>query len=175
MQNSTLHFTFLTTFPEMFPGTLRYSLSVKALEKKIWSYSVINIKDFGITKHRKVDDPSYGGGGGMVMRPDVLSSALDFALQNTKNPYIFYMSPRGKCINQLFVQEMVNYYEHNKGRSEENKIIIICSRFEGIDQRVMTYYNIQEISLGDFILSGGEIVAMALADCCIRLLEGVVA
>jgi len=161
-----LHITFLTTFPEIFPGPLGLSLSGKALEKGIWSYDIVNIRNFGITKHKKVDDVPYGGGSGMVVRPDVLSSAIDFALKKNSNSRILYTSPRGQVMNQQMVQDIVSI--------NNQSLIIICLRFEGIDQRVLNYYNIEEVSLGDFILSGGEIAALALADSCIRLLEGVV-
>lgn len=161
-----LHITFLTTFPQIFPGPLGFSLSGKALDKGIWSYETVNIRDFGITKHKKVDDLPYGGGSGMVVRPDVLSKAIDFALEKNPNSRISYTSPRGKVINQQMIQDIVSI--------DSQSLIIICLRFEGIDQRVLNYYNIEEVSLGDFILSGGEIAALALADSCIRLLEGVV-
>lgn len=161
-----LHITFLTTFPEIFPGPLGFSLSDKALEKGIWSYETVNIRDFGITKYKKVDDLPYGGGSGMVVRPDVLSLAIDFALEKNPHSRILYTSPRGKVINQQMVQDIISF--------DNQSLIIICLRFEGIDQRVLNYYNIEEVSLGDFILSGGEIAALALADSCIRLLEGVV-
>lgn len=163
---SRLHITFLTTFPEIFPGPLGLSLSGKALDKGVWSCDVVNIRDFGITKHKKVDDLPYGGGSGMIVRPDVLGEAIDFALEQKPNSRILYTSPRGQVINQQMIQDIVNI--------NNQKLIIICLRFEGIDQRILNYYNIEEVSLGDFILSGGEIAALAFADSCIRLLEGVV-
>lgn len=167
--SSFFHANILSLFPEMFPGPLQYSLAGKALKRNIWSYKAINIKDFGITKHKKVDDEPYGGGSGLVMRADVLEKAIDYALNtytnlNTK-PYLCYMSPRGDIINQNLIKEII----------KQKNIIIICGRFEGIDERVIEKYNVSEISLGNFVLSGGEIAALALLDSCIRLLPGVIA
>jgi tRNA (guanine37-N1)-methyltransferase len=163
-----LQVTFLTIFPEMFPGPLGFSLCAKALEKQIWSYNVVNIRDFGITKHKKVDDQPCGGGAGMVIRPDVLASALDFALNKYRANKIFYMSPRGMPLKQERIQVMLDQ------TLKENNIIIICGRFEGIDQRIITYYNVEEISIGDYIISGGELAAMILVDWLVRTLDGVV-
>lgn len=164
MKNSSqLHATILSIFPEMFPGTLGMSLAGQALEKNLWSYETINIRDYGITKHNNVDDTPYGGGNGMVMRADVLGSALDAALHTNPSSAIYYMSPRGKPITQSLVHKIV----------EEKQLIILAGRFEGIDERVIHEYNVEEISLGDFVLSGGEIAAIALLDACIRLLPGV--
>ncbi|KJV57277.1 tRNA (guanine(37)-N(1))-methyltransferase [Orientia chuto str. Dubai] len=167
--NSLFHINILSLFPEMFPGPLQYSLAGKALKKNIWSYKVINIKDFGITKHKKVDDEPYGGGCGLVMRADVLAKAIDYVLNTYTDlniqPYLYYMSPRGEIINQNFIKKII----------KQKNIIIICGRFEGIDERVIEKYNILEASLGNFILSGGEIAALALLDSCIRLLPGVIA
>lgn len=163
-----LQITFLTIFPEMFPGPLGFSLSAKALQNKIWSYNIVNIRDFGLTKHRKVDDQPCGGGAGMVIRPDVLADALNFALDKYGANKIFYMSPRGLPLKQERVESIV------AGIDQENKIIIICGRFEGIDQRIITYYNVEEISVGDYVISGGELAAMIFADSLVRLLDGVV-
>lgn len=160
---SMFHVTILSIFPEMFPGCLQYSLAGQALEKNIWSYNVVNIRDFGITRHKNVDDTSYGGGNGLIMRPDVLSDSIDYALSFIPNAVIYYMSPRGKLLNQRVVSDI----------TMDKEIIIICGRFEGIDERVIEEYNVREISLGDFILSGGEIAAIALLDSCIRMLPGV--
>ncbi|MBP7190490.1 MAG: tRNA (guanosine(37)-N1)-methyltransferase TrmD [Rickettsiaceae bacterium] len=162
---SLFHVTILTTFPEMFPSTLQYSLAGKALERNIWSYEVVNIRDFGVGRHKNVDDEPYGGGNGLVMRPDVLSRALEYALEKKQDADIYYMSPRGKAIKQPLVKEI----------SGKRNIIIICGRFEGIDERIISGYNACEISLGDFVLSGGEIAAIALIDACVRLLPGVLA
>ena len=162
-----LQVTFLTIFPEMFPGPLGFSLCSKALEKGIWSYNVVNIRDFGITKHKKVDDQPCGGGAGMVIRPDVLANALDFALDKYRANKIFYMSPKGIPLKQGLIKTITDQ------RLQENNIIIICGRFEGIDQRIITYYNVEEISIGDYIISGGELAAMVLVDGLVRTLDGV--
>lgn len=155
--------TILTIFPEMFPATLGHSLAGQALEEGIWGYDAINIRDFGVTQHKNVDDKPYGGGNGMVMRADVLGNAIDFAHQKNKFKKIYYMSPRGKPLNQRVVHEI----------AAEKNIGIICGRFEGIDERIINEYNVEELSLGDFILSGGELAAMTLLDACIRVLPDV--
>jgi tRNA (guanine37-N1)-methyltransferase len=162
-----LQITFLTLFPEVFPGPLGCSLSAKALKRGIWSYNLIDIGDFGHGPYKKVDDSAAGGGAGMVMRVDVLGDALDFALKKYGPcQQIYYMSPKGELLRQELAKDIAN---------TKNNIIIICARFEGIDQRLLTYYNIQEISIGDFILLGGESAALVFAETCIRLLDGVVA
>lgn len=164
MTASLFHATILSLFPEMFPGTLQYSLAGQALVKGLWSYETINIRDFGLSKHRNVDDEPYGGGNGLVMRPDVVGRALDSATKKNKAD-IYYMSPRGKLVTQGLVRQI----------AEKGSIIILCGRFEGIDERLIEEYNATEISLGDFVLSGGEIAAMAVLDACIRLIPGVLA
>ncbi len=162
---SSLHASILTIFPEMFPGFLQYSLAGQALKKGIWSYDVVNIKDFGLTRHKNVDDEAYGGGSGLIMRPDVLGSCLDDVLSTNPNTSIYYPSPRGKLFNQAIAHEII----------QEKQIIILCGRFEGIDERIIEEYNIKEISIGDYILSGGEVAALAILDCLIRLLPNVLA
>jgi tRNA (guanine37-N1)-methyltransferase len=163
-KNCKLHATIITIFPEMFPGPLGFSLSGKALRSEIWNYKIVDLKDFGLTSHKNVDDKPYGGGDGLVIRPDVLGNAIDYAIEVSKTKNIYYMSPRGKLINQTISQEVI----------DKNNIIIICGRFAGIDERVIEAYKIEELSLGDFILSGGEIACYALLDSCIRLLDGVI-
>lgn len=157
------HITILTIFPEMFPGCLGHSLAGQALKKGIWQYDVINIRDSGVTKHHNVDSKPYGGGEGLVMRADVLGRALDKAIEQRPNAEIYYFSPRGRVLNQRLVEEVVS----------KKDIIILCGRFEGIDERIIDEYNIREISIGDFVLSGGEVAAQVLLDTCIRLLSGV--
>ncbi|MCV3769367.1 MAG: tRNA (guanosine(37)-N1)-methyltransferase TrmD [Wolbachia pipientis] len=154
----------LTIFPEMFPGFLNYSLARKALEKKVWNLEVVNIRFFAKDKHLTVDDIPYGGGAGMVMRPDVIGSAVDSILSAHKNTKFIYMTPSGKKFNQSIARELINF----------SHITILCGRFEGIDQRVIDEYTPYELSIGDYILSGGEPAAMVLLDTCIRLLPGVV-
>lgn len=150
----------LTLFPEMFPGVLGQSLSGRALEKKLWAYNAVNIRDFAQDKHKTVDDTPFGGGAGMVMRADVIESSL---LSIPKPGRKIYLSPRGKVLNQKLVEEL---------KSEES-ITLLCGRYEGVDQRVLDAHGFEEISIGDYVLSGGEPAAIILMDACIRLLHGV--
>ena len=150
-----------TLYPELFPGPLGSGLYKRALDKKIWSFEVINIRDYAEDKHKTVDDTPFGGGSGMVMRADVLANCLDKNNLNKKES-IFYLSPRGKKFDQAYAKEI----------SKKN-INIICGHFEGIDERILQTRNIEEISVGDFILSGGEIGALVIIDSVVRLLPGV--
>ena len=160
----TFNCTVLTIFPEMFPGFLKHSLAGKALEKKIWDLQVVNIRSFAKDKHATVDDVPYGGGAGMVMRPDVVGDAVDSVLSAHKNTKFVYMTPSGKKFDQKVAKELISF----------SHITILCGRFEGIDQRVIDEYTPYELSIGDYILSGGEPAAMVVLDTCIRLLPGVV-
>ncbi|MEY4708515.1 MAG: tRNA ((37)-N1)-methyltransferase TrmD [Pseudomonadota bacterium] len=153
--------TILTLFPEMFPGPLGISLLGKALEKNLWSLEVRDIRDHGLGKHRTVDDTPSGGGPGMVMRADVAAAAID-AVERGNRPLI-YLSPRGMPLNQKRVGEL----------AAGPGAILLCGRFEGLDQRVIEARQIEEISLGDFVLAGGEIAAMALVEAAVRLIPGV--
>jgi tRNA (guanine37-N1)-methyltransferase len=153
--------TILTLFPEMFPGPLGISLLGKALEKNLWQLDVRDIRDHGLGKHRTVDDSPSGGGPGMVMRADVAAAAID-AVDRKDRPLI-YLSPRGKRLDQARVRELAS----GPGA------ILLCGRFEGLDQRVIEARDIEEISLGDFVLAGGEIAAMALVEAAVRLIPGV--
>jgi tRNA (guanine37-N1)-methyltransferase len=153
----------LTLFPDMFPGPLGQSLAGTALEKGIWSLKTLNIRDFATDKHACVDDKPYGGGTGMVMKPDVIDTAIEAAKAQLPDAQLVYTSPRGTPLTQQVV-------ENTKNRD----LIILCGRFEGVDQRVLDYHQVTEISLGDFVLSGGEIAAMAMLDACVRLLPGVI-
>ena len=157
-----MHFNILTVFPEMFPGTLSGGVVGRALDKKIWSMDVINIRDFAINNYGSVDDEQFGGGAGMVMRPEPLSDALDSVKKRGK---IIYFSPRGKVLNQKLVREFV--------ADPDATYTLICGRYEGIDQRVLDEYDIMEVSIGDYILSGGEIAAQVFVDSCVRLLDNV--
>ena len=155
----------LTIYPEMFPGPLSESLSGKALEKGIWSLNVLNIRDYGLGKHSMVDDKPYGGGPGMIIRADVLDRAIKEGLEKTEDDLpLVYLSPKGRLLNQ----KTVNSFAQGKGVS------IICGHFEGIDQRVLEVYNIEEISIGDYILSGGEIASMVFLDAIVRTLPGAI-
>ena len=162
---NNFHVTILTIFPEMFPGPLGCSLAGKGLEKNHWSLDVINIRDFGRTKHKNVDDEACGGGNGLIMRPDVLGSALDKALDAYPGATIYYPSPRGVMLNQNVSKKI----------AQGKNIIILCGRFEGIDERVIDEYNVQQISVGDYVLSGGEVAAITILDSVVRLLPGVLA
>ena len=153
--------TVLTLFPEMFPGALGVSLVGRALEKKLWSLEVRDIRDHGIGKHRTVDDTPAGGGPGMVMRADVAAAASD-AVERAGRPLI-YLSPRGAPLTQARV----------KALAAGPGAILLCGRFEGLDERVIAARDIEEISIGDFVLAGGEIAAQALVEAVVRLIPGV--
>ena len=150
-----------TLYPELFPGPLGSGLYKKALDKKIWSLEIVNIRNYAEDKHKTVDDTSFGGGSGMVMRADVLANSLDKNIFNKKEP-IIYLSPKGKKFNQIYAKKILN-----------KNINIICGHFEGVDERILETRNIEEISIGDFILSGGEIGAFVIIDSIVRLLSGV--
>lgn len=173
----TWHVNILTLFPEMFPGPLGLSLSGKALAQGLWSYNAVNIRDFAADRHRTVDDTPFGGGAGMVMRADVIERALlslgdgnqvagDSKKIRHPSPVThspIYLSPRGKPITQSLVKEL----------AATPALTLLCGRYEGVDQRVLDAYDFEEISIGDYVLSGGEPAAMILMDACIRLLPGV--
>lgn len=150
----------LTIFPAMFPGPLGESLAGKALAEQKWSLNVTDIRDFGLGRHRSVDDTPFGGGAGMVMRADVVDAAIDKVADD--RPLIF-LSPRGKPLTQNRVRAL----------AEGPGAILLCGRFEGVDQRVIEARRVEEISIGDYILSGGELAALVLLDAVIRLLPGV--
>ncbi|QQG35673.1 MAG: tRNA (guanosine(37)-N1)-methyltransferase TrmD [Micavibrio aeruginosavorus] len=150
----------LTLFPEMFPGPLGQTLAGRAFEKGLWSFNAVNIRDFAEDKHKTVDDTPFGGGAGMVMRADIIEKALLSLPRTTRK---IYMSPRGRVLNQRLVEEF----------SQTDGITILCGRYEGVDQRILDAYDFEEISIGDYVLSGGEPAAMILMDACIRLLPGV--
>jgi tRNA (guanine37-N1)-methyltransferase len=155
--------TVVTLFPEMLLGPLGYSLAGRALEDGIWALDTINPRDFATDRHRSVDDLPFGGGAGMVMRPDVVARALDAATQGPPRPKLF-LTPRGIPLTQARVREL----------AEGPGIVLLCGRFEGVDQRVVEARALEEVSLGDLVLSGGEPAAIALIDACVRLLPGVV-
>ena len=150
-----------TLYPDMFPGPLNEGLFRKAMEKNIWNLEKIDIRKYATDKHTTVDDTPYGGGSGMLMKPDVVASAIDKNVK--KGEKVIFLTPRGKIFNQNIAKEL----------SSEKTINIICGRFEGIDQRVVETRNIQEYSLGDFILSGGETAAFVFVDAILRLLPGI--
>ncbi len=151
----------LTVFPEMFPGYLGHSLAGKALDEGLWILNVTNIRDFANDRHKTVDDTPFGGGAGMVMRPDVLGRAVESV--HRAGTRLIYFSPRGTTVSQKMVEEL----------ADEGEATFHCGRFEGIDERVLEGFPFEEVSLGDFVLSGGEPAALAVLDAVVRLLPGV--
>jgi len=150
-----------TLYPELFPGPLNSGLYKKSLEKKIWSLEVVNIRDYALDKHKTVDDTPFGGGSGMLMRADVIANSLDKNISDKKEP-IIYLSPKGKKFDQTYAKKILN-----------KNVNIICGHFEGVDERLIESRNIEEVSVGDFVLSGGEIAAFVLIDTIVRLIPGV--
>ncbi|MCL3881285.1 tRNA (guanosine(37)-N1)-methyltransferase TrmD [Marivita sp. GX14005] len=154
----------ITLLPEAFPGVLGHSLTGRALQDGLWQLETIALREFGIGKHRNVDDTPAGGGAGMVLRPDVMAAAIDHAQgRHAPEAPLVYLSPRGAP----FSQDMAKRLANGPG------LTLICGRFEGLDQRVIDHYDITEVSLGDFVLTGGEIAAQAMIDATVRLLPGV--
>jgi tRNA (guanine37-N1)-methyltransferase len=151
----------LTLFPQMFPGPLGESIFKDGLEKNLWSLNVIQIRDFATDKHKTVDDTPFGGGAGMVMKPDVIEAALTSIPDRGRT---IYLSPRGKTLNQALAQEL----------STESSLTLLCGRYEGVDQRVLEAYGVEELSIGDYVLAGGEVAAMVVLEAVLRLLPGVV-
>ena len=151
-----------TLYPDCFPGPLDKGLYGKAMEKKIWDLKIVDIREYASDKHKTVDDTPYGGGSGMLLKPDVVAKSLDANIKNGEK--IFYLSPRGKVFNQNIAKEI----------SKENKVNLICGHFEGIDQRVLDNREIEEISIGDFVLSGGETASYVFLDAILRLIPGVI-
>ena len=163
MENNALfHAVVLTLFPEMFPGPLGASLAGKALQDGVWALETVDIRGFASDKHRTVDDSPFGGGAGMVMRPDVLDAAI--AVSRPNGTPLIYLTPRGKVLDQARVRAL----------AAGPGVTLICGRYEGVDQRLLEAQEVEEVSLGDFVLSGGEAAAIALLDAVVRLLPGVV-
>ena len=151
-----------TLYPEMFPGPFDVGLYGKALEKDVWNLETVNIRNYTNDKHKTVDDTPYGGGNGMLLKPDVISKSIDENIKSKER--IIFLSPRGKIFNQKIAKKLAS----------ENVINIICGHFEGVDQRVIESRNIEEISLGDFILSGGETATFVFLDSILRLVPGII-
>jgi len=150
-----------TLYPELFPGPFGSGLYKKALDKKLWSLEIVNIRDHALDKHKTVDDTPFGGGSGMLMRADVIANSLDKNISD-KNEPIIYLSPKGKKFDQICAKKIL-----------EKNINIICGHFEGVDQRLLETRDIEEVSVGDFVLSGGEIGAFVVIDTIVRLIPGV--
>ena len=154
----------ITLFPTAFPGVLGESLTGKALQEGLWQLETVDLRQFGVGKHRNVDDTPAGGGAGMVLRPDVLGNAIEHTMADTQGNWpLIYLSPRGKPMNQQMMQSL----------ARADGVTLLCGRFEGVDERVIEHYGIQEVSLGDFVMTGGEIAAQALIDATVRLIPGV--
>lgn len=156
--------TVLTIFPEMFPGPLGYSLAGRALEQGNWSLEAVNLRDFATDRHRSVDDEPFGGGAGMVMRPDVVARACDAVTEHAPDRPAICLTARGRPLTQARVEAL----------AEEPGVVVLCGRFEGIDQRIVETRGFEELAVGDVVLSGGEPAALVLLDACVRLLPGVV-
>lgn len=156
--------TILTLFPEMFPGPLGCSLIGKAMEKNIWQLKVVNIRDFAEDKHQTVDDTCFGGGPGMVMRPDVVDKAISSVMEKGKARLI-HLTPRGQVFKQKLAQDIAH---------SSLPLVFLCGRYEGIDQRVLDAWEAEDLSLGDFVLTGGELAAMTILDSVLRLIPGVI-
>lgn len=153
----------LTLFPEVFPGPLGASLAGAALAKDLWQLRVSDIRDYATDRHRSVDDTPYGGGAGMVLRPDVVDAALVAAKERAAGAVAVYLTPRGVPLRQDLVREM----------AAAESLILLCGRYEGVDERVLEKHALAEVSIGDYVLSGGELAAMAVIDSAVRLLPGV--
>jgi tRNA (guanine37-N1)-methyltransferase len=160
--NSMINFKIFTIFPEMFPGPLAASITGSALEKKLWSIEAVNIRDYAFDERGSVDDAPYGGGAGMVLKADVVAEAIEKNCE-PKAAKIIYLSPRGKVFNQKMAREF----------AQEKEIAVLCGRYEGVDQRVLDEFEIEEVSIGDYVLSGGEIAAYVFIDAILRNVEGV--
>lgn len=158
--------TLLTLFPELYPGPLAFSLAGKALQEGLWQLQTLNIRDFAPDKHKQVDDMCFGGGTGMVLRPDVIDHAIEAAYNQAKQaPRLIYFTPRGFPLKQSYVQEIV---------AKKDPVILLCGRYEGVDQRVIDVWQMEEVSIGDYVLSCGDIAALTFMDACVRLLPGAI-
>ena len=165
MNKPKLNAKIITLYPELFPGPLAASVTGRALKSKIWNIETINLRNFGKGRHKKVDDKPTSGGPGMVIRPDVIDEAIKYSLKGNEvsaKRKLLYMSPKGRRFDQDYAESLCNASE----------ITIICGRFEGIDERVLLKNSVEEVSVGDYVLSGGELAAMTLLDSVVRLLPG---
>lgn len=156
--------TVLTLFPELYPGPLGFSLAGKALQQGLWQLDTVNIRDYAQNKHDQVDDECFGGGAGMVLRPDVVDRAIQAAVDcHEKRPRLIYFSPRGRLLRQEMAWQM-----------SQEPVVMLCGRYEGVDQRVLEDWQMEEVSLGDYILSSGDMASFIFMDACVRLIPGVV-
>jgi tRNA (guanine37-N1)-methyltransferase len=162
--DSTWRALVLSIFPDMFPGPLGLSLAGQGLSDGVWSLQALDLRSFATDKHRSVDDTPFGGGPGMVMRPDVIDNAITSVRATSPDLPLVYLSPRGRPFDQAKAREL----------ADGPGVALICGRFEGLDQRILDSHDIEEISIGDFVLSGGEPAALTLLDACVRLLPGVI-
>ncbi|NOD65360.1 MULTISPECIES: tRNA (guanosine(37)-N1)-methyltransferase TrmD [unclassified Ruegeria] len=154
----------ITLFPTAFPGVLGESLTGKALQEGLWQLETVDLRQFGVGKHRNVDDTPAGGGAGMVLRADVLGEAIEHTMASVHGNWpLIYLSPRGRRMDQRMMQNLARC----------DGMTLLCGRFEGVDERVLEHYGVQEVSLGDFVMTGGEIAAQALIDATVRLIPGV--
>lgn len=161
----SFRFIVITLFPQVFPGPLGISILKQAMEKKIWSLETINLRDFGLGKSKRVDDRTYGGGAGMILSPVVVSRAIEYIKKEITDDFsIFVTSPIGEIFNHGFAKSIIEQKKTN---------VILCGRYEGIDKRVIDYYKMREISIGQFVLAGGELAAMTVIEACVRLLPDV--
>ncbi len=163
MSNSPFKASIITLFPELFPGPLGTSVIGRGLKENLWALEAINLRDFALDKHRSVDDTPAGGGAGLVLKPDVLARAIDFTSPKNDTRPRYLLSPRGKPLTQNLAHEL----------SKRSGVVLICGRFEGIDQRVIKSRNLIEISIGDYVLAGGEVAAMVMLEAITRLIPGV--
>ena len=158
-----MKFKIITIFPEMFPGPLKHSISGKALKNKKYSLETVDLRKFSNYKNKSVDEKPFGGGAGMIIRADILQRSLEFITNNNNKKKIIFLSPSGRQLNQKKIKEIIKFEE----------VILICGRYEGVDQRFLDFNKIDEISIGDYIISGGEIASHVLIDACIRLIPDV--
>ncbi len=169
---STLSTVILTLFPEMFPGPLGHSLPGRALESGLWSMETLQLRDFATDKHHTVDDTPYGGGAGMVMKPDVVGRAIDAAAEKLPGAQLIYFTPRGVPLTQGLVKELGTGYGLLGTGEATRSFILLCGRFEGVDERISEHYQPLEISIGDFVMFGGEVAAMAFLEALLRQVPG---
>ncbi len=168
-----MHFNIITLFPEVFPGLCGFALAGKALERGLWSFETINPRSFTKDVHNSVDDTPYGGGAGMLLRADILEHSVEYVIEKYGSlGQAIFLTPRGISLTQNFIDKIVNINQTNT--NDQKLTTILCGRYEGVDQRLIEKYGFLEVSIGDYILSGGEIASQILIDACVRKLNGVI-